>query len=179
MDTVRSGEAQRAEIVYCGGRFDFDCRDEGYEARAARDYRAVLLGDTGRLLHGRGPVCLSERLMYAGPFYFETDGMLDRDIVETERKQIDQCTLAVFLLDDRPCPGTVAEMVYAASAQKKICIAYIRDERETESALRSACWYPILLCRSVSREGIDLIPCDHTAEACGKILDYLRALRLF
>ena len=124
------------EYIYCGGRFDFDYLQDGYEQKAAEDYRTVLLGDVDKLLKNSGIVHLSDRLSYVGPYYFETDGMVDREIVETEKGQIDLCTLAVFLLDDAACPGTVAEMVYAASHGKKMQVFYIRDETETESTFQ-------------------------------------------
>ena len=36
---------QPMEYIYCGGRFDFDCRQSGFEKKAAEDYRAILLKD--------------------------------------------------------------------------------------------------------------------------------------
>ena len=99
------------EYLYCGGRFDFDYRDADFEEKAAKDYRAILLNDVNKLLNNSDTVVLSRRLTYIGSYYFETDGMLDQDIVETEKRQIERCTVAVFLLDNFPCPGTIAEMV--------------------------------------------------------------------
>ena len=164
------------EYVYCGGRFDFDYRQDRYEQKAAEDYRAVLLGNADKLLRNSGILWLSDRLSYVGPYYFETDGMLDREIVETEKGQIDSCTQTVFLLDVAPCPGTVAEMVYAASLGKKMRIVYIRDEGETESALRSPCWYPMILCQMFDPSRVELIPCATIAEARDQIVCFLRDL---
>lgn len=39
------------EYIYCGGRFDFDYRQSGFEKKAAEDYRAILLKDVNRLLN--------------------------------------------------------------------------------------------------------------------------------
>ena len=164
------------EYVYCGGRFDFDYLKDGYEQKAAEDYRAALLGDVQTLLKNSGVVRLSDRLAYVGPYYFETDGMLDREIVETEKGQIERCTLAVFLLDDVACPGTVAEMVYAVSLGKRIRVFYIRDDGETESALRSPCWYPMILCQQIRPDFVELFPCIDYLEARATIDSFLRDL---
>ncbi len=163
------------DFVYCGGRFDFDYRDVRYVEKAAQDYRAILLKDVNRLLSSPSPVQLSDHLTYVGPFYFETDGMLDRDIVETEMRQIEKCTAAVFLLDNRPCPGTIAEMVYAATLNKKIAVAYLKDENETESELQSSCWYPIILCQKINGSDIRLFPYTGHLEGRDIILQYLMA----
>ena len=164
------------EYLYCGGSFDFDFLQEGYEQKAAEDYRAALLGDVQRLLHNAGTVRLNEGLSYVGPYYFETDGMLDRDIVQTEKDQIERCTVAIFLLDGAACPGTVGEMVYAAALNKDLRIFYILDEQETESGLHSPCWYPMILCQQLDPGHVELIPCKDSTEARGRIAQFLFAL---
>ena len=158
------------KYLFCGGGFCFDYLEKDYEKKAAGDYRALLLKDTGTLLRGHGPVPLEEGLAYIGPFYFESDGMADREIVDAEAEQIGKCTHAFFLLEGAACPGTVAEMVYAAALGKKVSVFYIRDERETESLLRSPCWYPMILCRRLAGDGVDLIPCANIDEARERIL---------
>lgn len=163
--------------LYCGGRFDFDCRDTDFEEKAARDYRAILLNDVNKLLSNSDTVILSGHLAYIGPYYFETDDMLDRDIVEVEKRQIERCTIAVFLLDVTPCPGTIAELVYAASLQKKILIYYVKNTNETESVLRSPFWYPMILCSKVNRSGTEIIAYDSYAEARDGILKWLKGYK--
>ena len=162
------------EYVYCGGRFDFDCLNEGYEEKAAQDYRIMLLKDVSRLLRGYGIFRCSAHLSYVGPYYFETEQMQDTDIVEAEKRQIELCTTAVFLLDDYPCPGTVAEMVYAATLQKKIRVFYIRNEKETESSLFSSCWYPMTLCRIINPGRTEFTSCDDHAQALEQIRNWLK-----
>ncbi len=164
---------KRMEYLYCGGRFDFDYLQAGYAQKAAEDYRAVLLGDVQKLLNNGGNVPLSDGLAYVGPYYFETDGMLDREIVETEMGEIERCTICIFLLDGAACPGTVAEMVYAAMLGKRMHVFYIRDERETESALASPCWYPMLLCRRSAPDRVRLVPCADLAEARDRIAAFV------
>ena len=161
------------EYIYCGGRFAFDYLEVGFEEKAEKDYRAILLNDVNKLLRNSGTVILSSRLAYIGPFYFETDGMLDQNIVETEKGQIESCTIAVFLLDHAPCPGTIAEMVYAASLQKRIRIYYIKDESETESALFSPFWYPMILCSKIDPDNVSITACNSFDEARDEILKWL------
>ena len=158
------------DYLYCGGRFDFDCRDADFEKKAAKDYRAILLNDVKKLLSSSGTVKLSSSLAYIGPFYFETDGMLDQDIVEAEKRQIERCTIAVFLLDNTPCPGTIAEMIYTASLQKRILIYYVKNKNETESVLCSPFWYPMILCRKIDSANVEITACDSCAEARDGIL---------
>ena len=146
------------EYIYCGGRFDFDYRQIGYEKKAAEDYRAILL-----------------KLVYIGPYYFETDSMLDQEIVETEKRQIERSTVAVFLLDHSPCPGTIAEMVYAASLQKKIKIFYVKEENEKESTLQSSFWYPMILCGKINPAGTNIQSCDSFSEGRAEILKWLKS----
>lgn len=165
------------EYLYCGGRFDFDYRDADFEEKAVRDYRAILLNDVNKLLRNSDTVILSGHLAYIGPYYFETDGMLDRDIVEVEKRQIERCTIAVFLLDNSPCPGTIAEMVYAAELQKRVLIFYVRNENETESALRSLFWYPMILCSEINRSGTEIIAYDSYAEAHNGVLKWLKGYK--
>ena len=158
------GERAVMESIYCGGRFDFDYLDKDYREKAAADWRAVLPGGVDRLLQNAGRLRLSDQLTYVGPFYFESDGMIDRDIVGAEMRQVESCTCVVFLLDGVNCPGTVAEMVYAASLQKKIRVFYVKDENETESSLRSACWYPIILCQKICAD-TEAVACRDAADA--------------
>jgi len=151
--------------IYCGGRFPFDYTKENYLAEASQDYRSILLGDVNKLLRGKGVIKISDQLAYIGPYYFETDGMLDQDIVKKEMQMIEMCDHAYFLLDSALCPGTISEMVYAATLHKKLCIVYIRDESETESSLRSACWYPILQCQQINPSGVNITSCESYEQA--------------
>ena len=163
------------DYLYCGGRFDFDCRDADFEKKAAKDYRAILLNDVNKLLSSSDTILLSNSMAYIGPYYFETEGMLDLDIIETEKRQIERCTVAVFLLDCAPCPGTIAEMVYAASLHKRMKIFYVKDENETESILLSPFWYPMILCRKINPAGTNIQSCDSFSEGRAEILKWLNS----
>lgn len=163
--------------VYCGGAFPFDCRDADFRHQAARDYRALLLGDAGQLLQRQKYVPLSETVRYIGPFYFETAGMQDVDIAACEMNMVRACTDAVFLLDDGNCPGTVSELTLAAMLGKRIAVFYIRrpDDEETESSLHSPCWYPILLSGLLNSQ-TRVFSCRDYDDAAKKIAAYVRGL---
>lgn len=163
--------------VYCGGTFTFDCRDAAYRRAAALDYRARLLGSVDLLLQKQEYVTLREHVRYIGPFYFETEGMQDADVVACEMNMIRTCTDAVFLLDEGNCPGTISELTLAAMSGKRIAIFYIRrpDDEETESSLHTPCWYPILL-SGLLNSRTAVYPCLDYDDASEKIAAYVRAL---
>ena len=155
--------------IYCGGRFHFDYLLDGYREEAAKDYRAILLGNVDLLLERMDDVKIHENAKYVGPFYFETDGMQDRDIVRVEWKMVQDCTDAIFLMETADCPGTVCELAAASMLGKRVHIFYLRDNGETESMLRSPCWYPILHSISVN-ENTHVYECETFDEAVKKIV---------
>ena len=69
--------------IYCGGAFCFDYHEDGYEAKAKRDYRAGLLGSVEALLKPNDgyDLKISEDLSYVGSFYFVTESMKDEEII--------------------------------------------------------------------------------------------------
>ena len=164
------------ERIYLGGRFHFDYLNSDYKEKASQDFRSLILGDAEMLLRNSGIIRLSEKLEYVGPYYFETEGMIDRDIVASEKEQIEKCTTAFFLLEDGRCPGTVSELLYAATLHKKIRIFYVRDESETESALHSPCWYPMIQVQIIAGDLAETVGCDDYAQACERLIASVRNL---
>ena len=156
--------------IYCGGRFNFDYLYEVYRTEAAKDYRAILLGDEELLLQRSTSVKINESAEYIGPFYFETDVMQDRDIVKSEWEMVKECTDAVFLLDDACCPGTVCELTAASMLGKRVHIFYIKakEGEETESELHTPCWYPIIHSLTVN-ENTSVCECKDHDDAAEKI----------
>ena len=161
--------------LYCGGTFGFDFLENGYRQKAATDYRAVLLGSADLLLEKHEYIPLSDNLRYMGPFYFETKGMIDRDIVNAEVQMIKECTNAIFLLDNAACPGTIAELTLASTLGKTVEIFYIKysDDEETESELHSPCWFPILM-SSIMNNSTHITGCFDYNDAVAKICDYVK-----
>ena len=165
--------------VFCGGTFCFDYREDGYEERAAKDYRAKVLGSIEALLKPKGTdgVKISDGVTYVGPFYFETENMKAEGIIRCEKEMIESCTDAVFVLDEAACPGTMAEVMYANSLGKTIHLFYVqhKNDEETESELHTPCWYPILFCR-IANKDVRLYPCCSVEDAAQKILSCVKAL---
>ena len=156
--------------LYCGGTFNFDYRQADYCEQAAADYRAILLGSPGLLLQRSAGVKIRSGIEYVGPFYFESDGMVDVDIVQSEIDMVRQCTDAVFLLDEAGCPGTICELTMASMLGKTVHLFYLRkpDDEETESSLHTPCWYPIIH-SSIMNEHTCLYECNSTHDAVNRI----------
>ena len=164
--------------LFCGGSFGFDCRDSGWREQAQSDWRAVLLGDVDRFLERSGEVVVLPGVSYVGPFYFESDGMLDHDIVAAELEMLRSCTDAVFLLSDGLCPGTVAELCAANHMGKRVHVFYLvaGEGDETESSLRTPCWYPII--QSQLLNPLTYVhPCASEAEAVEGIVRLVQGWR--
>ena len=155
---------------YCGGSFGFDYLQPNYQEQAAADYRAILLGSADLLLQRSDGVLLNAETLYIGPFYIESDGMLDRDIVKSEMDMVKNCTDAIFLLDNACCPGTICELTMASMLGKRVHLFYLRkaDDEETESSLHTPCWYPILH-SSINNKNTRLCACGSLEDALDKM----------
>ena len=166
--------------IFCGGAFCFDYRENGFEIKAEKDYRAQLLGSVESLLRPKNAYGLKikDNLVYVGPFYFETESMKAEDIICCEKEMIESCTDAIFLLDDAACPGTIAEMMYANSLGKTLHLFYVRHSvyEETESELHTSCWYPIQFCQ-MTNESTHLYTCSCIEDAADKILSFVESLK--
>lgn len=165
--------------IYCGGRFCFDCREEGFEEKASNDYRAILLDDVATMLKPDDicGVSVNENVLYVGPFYFETEDMKAEDIIKCEMGMIESCTDAIFLLDSADCPGTVAELMLANLLGKRLHLFYINsyEDTETESDMHTPCWYPLHFCAMTNRSAT-LHPCPDSETAVKKIQNLVRSL---
>lgn len=162
--------------LFFGGAFGFDSRDEDYEIAAAEDYRSQILGSVQALLRPKDMdgVSINDNVFYIGPFYFEAESRKAQDIVLCEKQMIENCTDAVFVLDDAACPGTIAEIMYANSLQKTIHLFYVKhdDDDETESDLHTPCWYPLVFCQ-VTNASTKLYECDDLQDAARKVIDLI------
>ncbi len=166
--------------LYCAGTFPFDFRDPDYMKNARKDYRSILLSKLGgnyTFLEKKPYIPLSGNVRYNGPFYFESDGMVDSEIVETEMQMISDCTHIIFLLDDGCCPGTITELIFAATLKKNVEIFYIKkaDDEETESTLHSPCWFPIIACQLIN-PNTNITACIDYSDATKKIINYVKNL---
>lgn len=162
--------------LFFGGAFAFDDREEDYEIKAAEDFRAQILGSVQALLKPKdmSGVSINDNVMYIGPFYFEAESRKAEDIIMCEKQMIEQCTDAVFVLNDAACPGTIAEIMYANSLQKAIHLFYVRhdDDEETESHLHTPCWYPLIFCQQTNPK-VKLYECEDLHRAARRVIDFV------
>ena len=166
--------------LFCGGKFHFDYLNDNYLEAAKNDYRNFILKDVELLLKRQNYVEISSKIDYIGPFYFETDGMIDKEIVENEMKMINEATHIFMLLEDGLAPGSVSELIYASTLKKNISIFYIKYEEseETESNLHSPCWYPIIMSNILVKYKCDIIACKDYKDAINKVLNKIKKLSI-
>ncbi len=165
--------------IFCGGAFCFDYSKDGYKDEASRDYRVNILGSTELLLNHKEHegVSINSKVTYIGPFYFETEDMKAESIIQCEKAMIERCDIAIFLLDNASCPGTIAEVIYANFLQKNLQIFYVKyqDNEETESELHTPCWYPIQFCL-LTNKSVKIYPCACIEDAISKIHIFVESL---
>lgn len=163
--------------IFCSGRFYFDCHDDDYLISASKDYRAKILGNVRKLLYPQDSYIIGNNVEYIGPYYFECEDMEADNIVATECEMLRRCTDAIFILDKADAPGTIAEMIFAASLGKRVYIYFVQltDDKETESRLHTANWYPVLMCRLIASEA-KLIPCRSREEAERLAIEKIKTL---
>lgn len=163
--------------IYFGGRFYFDYKESNYQNNVKNDYRVSILGNQELLLKKQKYVKISDNIQYIGPFYFESAGMDDKEIVSEEIKMIKKSTDLVFLLDDALCPGTIGELMLANNLGKKVYIFYVKKDisEETESILHTPCWFPIIMSIMLNKN-CKLIPCKNIRDAKEKINNTINVL---
>lgn len=166
--------------LFCGGKFHFDYLNDNYIEAAKNDYRSFILKDVELLLKRQNYVEISSNIDYIGPFYFETDGMIDKEIVENEMKMINEATHIFMLLEDGLAPGSVSELIYASTLKKNISIFFIKyaESEETESSLHSPCWYPIIMSNILVKYNCDIIACKDYKDAINMILNKIKKLSI-
>lgn len=160
--------------IYCGGTFPFDYLDNNYKEMAKKDYRTAILGDVDLLLNNHEFLKINDEVEYIGPFYFESDTMIDKDIVNKEYKMINEATDTIFLLDDGLCPGTISELTLASTLNKNVYIYYVKKSEleETESSLHSPCWFPITL-STIINQNTKIVECKNYNDAKNKIVQLI------
>lgn len=87
---------------------------------------------------------------YIGPFYNEKASLrvltsTDCDkVVSQEKSLIDMCDIFICYLGEELSPGTISEMIYAATIKKEIVIYYKKDN-SVEYSLKTDSWFPITM----------------------------------
>ena len=94
--------------LYCGGRFYFNCKVEGYLDQVANDYRAILLGDVSKLLHPKATYMINEHTEYSPertdpcPDYYGMFRLLfeNNPVNVGGEMDIDQLDMTLFILNE-------------------------------------------------------------------------------
>jgi hypothetical protein len=165
--------------IYFGGNFKFKYTEYSVE-KIANDYRARILGSVDELLHkpADGIYKIGNDIAYCGPFYFYEEGTDGAGVVRNELEMVDNCTHAVFVVDNTSIPGTVSEIVHASLKHKDIAIFYVKqelDENEPEKSICSANWYPIEIAKQVANAYI--VECPDREIAEGLAYNYVEFLK--
>lgn len=100
-------------------------------------------------------------LHYIGPFYNEKAGLgiltsteCDK-VVSQEKKLIELCDIFVCYFNDNISPGTIAELIYAATLGKKIII-YYKLNSSIDYELKTENWFPITLAKQIQTPNIEI-----------------------
>ena len=165
--------------VYCAGHFEFAYKDYSLE-NLAKDYRAILLRDPNKMAHEKKgkPVVFEQNqdIEYIGPFYFYEDQKTAFDIVSSEMGKVEEADVLFFYIpNDARCPGTVTEIVYGATLNKKMVICYEKQSNtgEPENEIDSPVWYPLLFASIKNKDNIELIQVSNKEEAINYFNNYL------
>ena len=170
--------------IYFGGAFPFKYKEYS-EDKLAGDYRAIILGGTKPLLKSPSAEFKFKRIkgkdnvFYAGPYYFYEEGTTARNIVKNELQMVEDCTDAVFLLENTPCPGTITEVIHSSMIGKKVHIFYVKmpiDKGEPENEIENQQWYSICFSQLVNSDNVTLQKCEDREEAITKILTFIGSL---
>lgn len=145
------GLAYTVPKIYLASRFITDKKDGKLSLK--RDFRSVLIGGEDKLIDANYSSFITNDtgktiFQYIGPFYNEkascgeltsTDCM---EVVRTENKLIEKCDIFIIYLDEEVSPGSLTELVYAATLGKQIVVIF-KKEDDIKYSLKSSNWYPI------------------------------------
>ena len=149
-------------------------RKAEYGLNFDEDIREALLFKHGNSLSRYKEGCkvdiFNETYNYIGPFWSEVTSKGEfsatdsYEVVKTELKLIDECDLFIAFLGNDISPGTIAELVYAASKNKEVKIYYVKDP-EVKLTLKSNNWFPIMVSTQIGNN-VDLIEVSGYNEFC-------------
>lgn len=134
--------------IYFGGKFNkSENKELSLANRLKNDYRAKLLQDPNKLVNASKNIKLNSKYEYSGPFYCEqaSNGIFTstdcRVIVKEEFKAVKNCDIFVAIFDENHSPGTVVELSWAISENKKIYILY--KNQSSKYSVKSEQWFAI------------------------------------
>lgn len=136
---------------YFGGKFNLsNDKNETLPFRLKDDYRSRLLGDPSKLAYANDNLTFGHNNQYVGCFYCEkaSNGKITstdcNEVVSREMQLIRECDVFVAVFGDETTNGTISELIYATSMDKKIII--FDKKRSTKSEF----WFPIVMSKQMS-----------------------------
>ena len=88
-------------------------------------------------------------------------------IVFTEKMMIDRCDIFISYFGKKSSPGSVAELIYAASLQKPIEIFYLETDNGRE--IKTEYWFPIVMSRYIDENVVKVTPVQCANEFMEKL----------
>lgn len=124
------------------------------------DFRTTLIGKEADFVNFNNHSFIRDsegniKYQYIGPFYNEkaSDGQLTssvcEEVVNTENNLIKKCDVFAIFLNETYSPGSISELIYAATLNKRIIIYYIK-ESDISYEMKSSNWYPIITAKSLA-----------------------------
>ena len=168
--------------IYCGGNFEFQYKDYSVD-KIANDYRVGILGgDVNKLIHTPDNEeklrKIGHGVYYCGPYFFYEEGTDGASIVKNEIGMVNKCTHAVFVIDNTNIPGTITEIVHAATYGREVAIFYVKqslDEGEPENNICSANWYPIEFAKIMTNAQV--VECEDREMAKQLAYNYVESIK--
>lgn len=139
------------------------------------DIRSLIVGDVESTIYASDGVILknNKNVMYVGGFYYEKQDKYDtvcENVVYEELKQIDKCDMIVVNLTKYSAISSIAELMYAASLNKKIVI--FCNPKITSYKVEGEYWFPILATKQLAND-VEVIFIEDEKE----IIDYINSIK--
>ena len=122
---------------------------------------------------------------YTGPFYYYKKGLGPDAVVRSEVDSIRRSDIVLLVFpEDGRAPGTVAELIYAASLGKKVVVFYVPTKTVTEvdsdpanldSNIHHQYWYPFHQASIINKD-VTFHKCVSTDVAKEQCINYVKTL---
>lgn len=134
--------------IYFAGKFNLD-KDKSLslDKRLREDFRSKILGNAKKLTCSDDNLLLNDKYKYAGPFYCEQASNGDYTstdcnvVLNEEYKAVSNSDIYIAVFDENFSVGTIVELGWAISQNKKIFIFY--KEEDSKYQIKSEYWFAI------------------------------------
>lgn len=138
------------------------------------DIRSKLVDNIEDVIYANdGVVTKNPNVIYMGGFYYENgpEGMsVTEKVVKAELQQIDEADLLIVNLIGHAAIGSLAEIMYAAAAEKPMVIFIKKDDKAFD--VTGEYWFPLLTLRHMGASHV-----VKTVESEQEIIDYIMNIK--